>query len=178
MTAEDMRVIAYHEAGHAVVAWSLGILLKEVRIEPNGGICKHVMVVSPMLDPELMTKSDWAKVEKKAVILLAGEVAEQVGSQMAQHAGDGEIAELCRYAFKATSESVSPGSDREELRELVQLIFGNLGSEANDWIGRATVRTTNIVTENWQRICSLSDALVANSVLSGAEAIRTIEMEE
>jgi ATP-dependent Zn protease len=178
MNADDMQVIAYHEAGHAVVAWSLGVLLKEVRIEPNGGICKHAIVVSPMLDPELMTKADWAKAEKKAAILLAGEVAEQVGSLMAQHDGNGEIAELCRYAHMATSESVAPGSDREELREFVQLIFGNLGSEANDWIDRATVKATNIVTENWQKICSLSDALVAKNVLSGTEATWTIEMAE
>ncbi len=116
--------------------------------------------------------------EKKAAILLAGEVAEQVGSLMAQHDGNGEIAELCRYAHMATSESVAPGSDREELREFVQLIFGNLGSEANDWIDRATVKATNIVTENWQKICSLSDALVAKNVLSGTEATWTIEMAE
>jgi len=121
---------------------------------------------------------DWAKAEKKAAILLAGEVAEQVGSLMAQHDGNGEIAELCRYAHMATSESVAPGSDREELREFVQLIFGNLGSEANDWIDRATVKATNIVTENWQKICSLSDALVAKNVLSGTEATWTIEMAE
>lgn len=178
LTADDMRVIAYHEAGHAVVAWRLGALLKEVRIDPNGGICKHTMIVSPLLDPELMTNADWAKAEKRAVILLAGEASEKVGSLMAQRVGNDEIAELCLYAHKATSESVAPGSDREELREFVQLIFGNLGGDANNWIDQATVKATSIVTENWQKICLLSDALVAKSALSGSDATRIIEMVE
>lgn len=178
MTIDDMRVIAYHEAGHAVVAWSLGLLINEVRIEPNGGICKHAMTISPLLDPEFMGKSDWAKVEKKALILLAGEIAEQVGGKMARLAGDDEVAELCSYAHSASLESTVPGSDREELRELAELIFGDIGTEANEWIEKSMAKAEDIILGHWKKICSLSNALVEKNVLSGAEAIRIIEMAE
>jgi len=178
VTVDDMRVIAYHEAGHAIVAWSLGVLLKEIRIEPHGGICKHALTVNPLLDPEFMGTDDWMKVKKKALILLAGEVAELVGSEMARMAGDSEMAELCSYAHRASSESIVPGSDREELRELVQLTFGDLGAKANDWIGRTEVEAREIVIGNWERVCLLSNALVDKSVLCGAEAIRIIKMAE
>jgi ATP-dependent Zn protease len=176
MTIDYMRAMAYHEAGHAIAAWNFGVILKEVRIELRGGICKHASVVSPMLDPELMSRGDWARAEKRAVILLAGEVAEEVGSLMARRDGNGELADLCQFAYTATYEDVTPGSDREELREFVQLIFGHLGSEANDWIEQTKIKARTIVTDNWQRICSLSDALIAKNLLHGTEAIRIIEM--
>lgn len=117
-----------------------------------------------------------AKAEKKAAILVAGEVAEHIGSLMAT--GNGELAELCRYAHKATYEDVTPGSDRDELREFVQLIFGNQGCEANEWMDRAKAKATSIVTDNWQQISVLSDALVAKNILSGIEATRIIEKVE
>jgi len=178
VTLDDMRVIAYHEAGHAVVAWSLGVLIKELRIGPNGGICKHALTVSPLLDPELMGKGDWMKVEKQALILLAGEVAEQIGGQMAELAGYGELAELCNYAHDASSESIVPGSDREELRELVQLAFGDLGPHAVEWIDRTEAKATDIVMDHWSRVCALSNALLNKNVLCGTEAIQVIELTE
>jgi len=176
MHIDDMRVIAYHEAGHAVVTWSLGVLLTEVKIVPSGGICKHVFIVNPLLDPELMGKSDWVMVEKEAIILLAGEVAEQVGGAMAKLAGNDEMAELCSYAHRLSSESIVPGSDREELRELVELIFGDIGTEANEWIERSIVKAREIVMCHWEKVCSLSDALIESNVLSGDEAIQIIQM--
>lgn len=178
LTVDDMRVIAYHEAGHAIVAWSRGVLLKEVRIGTDGGICKHALMVSPLLDPELMGKHDWTKVEKKALILLAGEVAEQIAGEMAQLAGDKEMVELCRFAHEASSESVEPGSDREELRELVKLVFGNLGIRANEWIEQAEVNVKNILLCHWKKVCLLSNALVDQSFLDGVEATRIIEIVE
>lgn len=175
MTIDDIQVIAFHEAGHAVVAWSLGVSLKEIVITPSGGVCNHALIVSPLLDPELMGKTDWAKVEKKALVLLAGEAAEQVGGAMAVLAGDGQLAELCSYAHSASSESTVPGSDREELRELAQLVFGSLGAEANEWIERSMAKARDIVTRHWNKIRLLSAALVNKKSLCGAEAIRIIE---
>ena len=102
-------------------------------------------------------------------------MAERVGGEMAQLEGDGEMAELFRDAQVTSFEFVVPGSDREELKELVQLIFGNLGPKTIDWISRAEVKAENIVIDNWKRICSLGNALIAKRVLSGDEATQIIQ---
>ena len=175
MDEKILKVLAYHEAGHAVVVWSLKVPLYEVKIGANGGSCNHALTVSPSLDPEMMGISDWTKVKNRARILLGGEMAERVGAQMAQLEGDDEMAELFCDAQVISSESVVPGSDRAELKEMVQRVFGNLGQKPNDWIGRAEVDAENIVIDNWKRICSLGKALIAKRVLSGAEAIQKIQ---
>lgn len=173
--ADIMKVHAYHEAGHAVVAWSLNVPLLKVEIDANGGFCTHALTLSPSFDPELRTKGDCAKAEKRALILLGGEMAELVGGEMAQLEGDGEMAQLFCDARVISLESVVPGSDREELKEMVKLVFGNLGPKPTDWISSAEVRVEKIVIDNWKRICSLGNALIEKRVLSGDEATQIIQ---
>lgn len=172
---EIERVHAYHEAGHAVVAWSLAISLGEVKIDLNGGLCNHALIVSPSLDPELMSNGDWTKVQKRALVLLAGEVAERVCGEMAEQEGDAEMADLFRDACKISFESVESGSDREELREMVELVFGSLGPKSIEWIAKAEESTKNIVINNWEKIRSLADALIATKVLSGSDTTQIIQ---
>jgi len=171
---EFIKVLAYHEAGHAVLAWHLNVPLKKLVIEKSGGVCLNSMSVSPLVDPEFMSERDWRQVKARALILLGGEMAELVCSEMADLAGDDATADLFRCAYTTSCESTLPGSDREELKELVQLILGSPGYKATHWVRELECRAQEIVIEHWDRVCALADALIEKRVLSGVEAARTI----
>ncbi len=172
---EFIRALAYHEAGHAIVAWSLKVPLKELKIGGRGGVCVNSLIVSPLLDPETMDQRDWRQIENRGLILLGGETAELIGSEMADLAGDKASAELFRDAYSTSTESVVPGSDREELKELAQLVFGNLGPTATSWTRKLEDRAQEIVIEHWDKICRLASALILMRILSGPEATRIIQ---
>ena len=171
---EILRIHAFHEAGHAVVAWTQAIPLGEVKIELNGGLCNHALIVSPSLDPELMSNGDWARVQKRALVLLAGEVTEKIFGEIAEQEGNAELAELYRDAYTIAFESTEPGSDREELREMLQMVFGSLGLKSTEWLSRIENMVEDIIIENWKIICSLAEAILARKVLSGVEATQII----
>ena len=175
MARNGLRVIAYHEAGHAVAAWSLRVPLKEIVISKSCGKCMHTLILGPGFDPELMGKDDWAKAEKKAIVLFAGEVAEYLGGMLAEHDDDDDLAEEFNYAYNVSHESTEPGSDREEIKGLVQLIFGDGETEANEWIERSREKSMDILIKNWGKVCELSDVLLEKNILTGAEAISIIE---
>ncbi len=168
--AEFLRAIAVHEAGHAAVAWSLGVKLKSVEIGLNGGLCVHSIKGLPYIDPELMDQRDWRNLEINAQILLGGEIAEMIQSESALLAGDGSVAELFGHAYESSIQATDPGSDREKLRLLVRDVFGGLGNASLDWICRVEQRTERTLLENWNRVCLLSSALLNEHSLSGHQA--------
>lgn len=72
---QQILATAYHEAGHAVMAWSLGRLIQKVTIAPG----KSAFGASRLGVCELRkgrTKASKDQVEDEALILLAGMVAE------------------------------------------------------------------------------------------------------
>lgn len=171
---ENLKVLAFHEAGHAVVSWSLMIPLKEIRIDPSGGICLHSLSIISSLDPVMMSNSDWIRVEIKAQILLGGEITERVAEEMAWLNGDDKTAELFRDAREIGLESTTSIHDREELNELIQLCFGNFGTESVNWINKIEAKTESIITDNWEKICAVGNALINKRILSGYEATQII----
>lgn len=175
MTDEYLRVVAYHEAGHAIVAWSLGVPLRDVKIADNGGLCSHALTVPPLLDPEFMSSGDWIKAKKRALILLGGELAERVSGELAELEGNADMAELFRDAYSISSDSVEPGSDREELREVVQLVFGQIGPESSEWLSGVEAEAEAIIIKQWQKVCSLAETLIVKRVLYGDEATQVIQ---
>lgn len=201
MTGDEqlLTVYAYHEAGHAVVAWRLGVLpLIELRISADGGACFHTrtlppsldselmgngdsrktLIASPSCDPELMTKGDLEQMEKRALNLLGGEMAELVACEMAEKEGNGEMAELFSLAQETRLNPPEPGSDRAEFNELVERRFGHIvGSKASGWISKCESQAYDIVLDNWERIYSLANTLLLKRVMSGEEATEIIERD-
>jgi len=168
--AEFLHVIAVHEAGHAVVAWSLGVKLNGIRIGPNGGLCVHGLTALPCIDPELMDQRDWKKVELKAQILLGGELAEMIQRESAYLAGDTSIEELFGLAYESSIQATELGSDRQKLRSLAEDVFGGLENAAIDWIRKMEQRAERTLLNNWHRISLLSSALLETHSLTGQQA--------
>ena len=69
------KATAYHESGHAIMCWKLGVALKKVTIVPNTDTsrsCHYDMLVRgrcPEMDSSASTQ---LKMEKLAMIALAG----------------------------------------------------------------------------------------------------------
>lgn len=77
--------------------------------------------------------------------------------------------------YSISSDSVEPGSDREELREVVQLVFGQIGPESSEWLSGVEAEAEAIIIKQWQKVCSLAETLIVKRVLYGDEATQVIQ---
>ena len=157
MPTSIIEIIAFHEAGHAVVALKLGIGLRSVGIRPDqgNGYCRDKLR-NRILNGETMSDGDWTWARQKAFILLSGDAAERVYNL-----------EQCDLPFCLQDDEI-------ELNELCCSAFGDLGPKASRWIKECRDETDRIVEANWKGICSLAELLLLNNHLSGQEAERAI----
>ena len=153
------EALAFHEAGHAVVALALGLRLRSVgiRLEQGNGYCRDTLR-DCILTGDMMSGADWRWAHQKALILLGGEAAERV-----YYLGEGDVPFCSQH-------------DEVELAELCCSAFGGLGPKASQWIQKCRDETANIVmtTANWKGICALAELLLLYNHLSGEIAERAI----
>ena len=151
------EVLAFHEAGHAVVAWKLRIriLAVGISIKEGKGYC-HDALRNRTLTGEMIWSDDRVWARKKTLILLAGAAAERVYYELLEQ----HDLPLCS------------SDDQMKLDELCCGAFGSLGPEASQWIKQREDETRHIVEDEdtWVRICRLAQRLLDQSVLSGDEA--------
>ncbi len=158
LTVKD--IVAYHEAGHAVVSWALGVRLSHITVGDFEGKVTGIATPLYFFDPAFMEAPDWPRIEKKALILLAGEAAER---------GYNELREEDPF-----DEYLSV-HDRSELAELLKL-YGEHECPPIDMSETALrVKTNKLIEEHWYRIDALAKELMKNGEMSGHQAIRIIE---
>ena len=133
MSTSIIEALAFHEAGHAVVALKLDIRLRSVDIMPEEekGCCRDALQ-SRTLTADMMSDADWAWARKKALIVLGGEAAERV-----------YLLEECPLLFCSEPDEV-------ELKELCCSAFGDLGPRASQWLKECRDETDRIVEANWK----------------------------
>jgi hypothetical protein len=69
MIAKHLEAAAHHEAGHAVVAWKLGIKFRHVTIKADHDSLGHVLF-------QRMTSNNRLQIERHIIIDFAGQLAE------------------------------------------------------------------------------------------------------
>lgn len=159
MSATVNEVIAFHEAGHALVALTLVIRILSVgiRLEESKGYCRDALR-NRMLACDMTSNADWKWAHQKALILLGGAAAERV-----YFLGECYLPFCSQY-------------DEDELDELCCSAFGGIGSKARQWIQECRDETDKIVMSpaNWKGICALAELLLLKNHVSGEVAEWTL----
>ncbi|MDQ9168813.1 hypothetical protein Q8A64_00145 [Oxalobacteraceae bacterium R-40] len=143
------QIVAYHEAGHAVVAWSHSVRIYSMGYGPKNAYVRDALGWPLFEDMRL------ENVPKHAQILLGGEIAEKA------------LYELCSEFYDPIqSMGLGPNGDLEKLQELAEYFFEK---NAVDWIREMREETDKIVLKNWARVEALAAALDHKGTLTGIE---------
>lgn len=190
MNAKRQRLIAYHEAGHAVIARVLGIDVCQVTILPivPGSIASvtHKGVLLLAVNSDADTPVLLAAMEKHAKVSLAGPIAElthrRIKTQRSKDWSEDErhiflyvlmMVMLRRDGIKLASEhcaaldaTLDAAFDAAFRRALFEYTPGTAGrAEFNEIMGRLNGEVDTLVAANWQAIKRVANALLDCPVL-------------
>jgi hypothetical protein len=144
------RALAYHEAAHAVVAWSFQVRIHDIKIEGLQGRVRD-SIRSSSLHPQ----TDYQKLEKLAVILWAGEAAEE--------------------ALLNPSDREPAEHDRADLKSIVDGLFPDSLVDAERWLRKRNDEARARVSDHWPCVAALGEVLRVRDYVSGADAVRVID---
>lgn len=150
----DERLVAYHEAGHAVAAFYLGLRVREVSIVPDADALGHVSwkPMPPSFRPDAeVSPRVRDRIEREAIATLAGPWAEEKAG------GDD--------AWRTS------GSDLDDSVALLQYLCAS-DDELQAYLHLVSIRARNLVERLWDSIDALAHQLLAKRRLSGEEVRR------
>jgi hypothetical protein len=150
----SVELTAYHEAGHAVVAFALRRAVKDVSIVPdddsNGRLVNHKLpdTFCPDVNNDGRTRSF---VEREIMIFLAGGVALE--------------------KFQGHRGALGDGEDLRYATDLASYVCGNL-EESCAYVAWLRARTKLLLNQpwNWRAVVDLVRALLEHKELSGRAA--------
>lgn len=146
--ADEDRIAAFHEAGHAVVASAQGVGIEYATIEHEEGERGRIA-----LDQEPGLLASVAGMERLIRVSLAGPIAQQ------------------RACGDAAIDQERAGADMIIVRALFIVISGGNVAGFPQFITRLRAETEALIFEplNWARMLSVAAALVERRMLTGEE---------
>ncbi|MBI3292268.1 MAG: ATP-dependent metallopeptidase FtsH/Yme1/Tma family protein [Elusimicrobia bacterium] len=180
----EKRVIAYHEAGHALVAKLIPGTdpLHKVSIIPRGPALGYTLQL-PLEDRYLTTKSE---ILDRLAVVLGGRVAEQlVFDEVTTGAQDDltkatEIAQkmVCEYGmseqlgpmtFRRREEEIFLGRDLTRDRHFSEKTAQAIDEEVRAIIMQSMVRAQRLLQNNRSKLDRLAERLIEREILQGEE---------
>lgn len=151
--AGDLMALAYHEAGHAVMAHILGVGIKTVRIEPENHDGQTEVIQSPQ---------HW---RDHVTLLLAGGRAEFRYDPVRSKTSHASVGDSGRIQT-CLGNHVDPSgmSDLEEKDRKIEELDTEL-----------TTKCQQIIDDNWPAVKALAKELFAMHKICGARATDIIE---
>jgi hypothetical protein len=157
MTEERMRLTAYHEAGHAVASWVVGLEMEGASIEPQGSSLGRVSftemeameVYDEILHRHLV--SSYAGV--KAVELYTGRLTDPDDPNM---------------------DSRYQGSDWDQVMDLILRLAGPEESAQVALQEQAEEKAQRILRENWRGVETVAEALLRDDSLDSTDLPRIL----
>ncbi len=167
----ELRHIAIHEAGHAVVAHLLGYGVESVTIRGDG----HS---GGWTDVRLPAVSDRILIEGRVKVLLAGRAANTTFGASADTGATADLAEATRLLAAARltfglADSLVVRAGPDQVLDLVardRSLADAIGQELN----RLMISTKKLVADNRRVIERVADALLDRSVLDQTELANVI----
>lgn len=157
-----LEATAYHEAGHAVVAWRIGMKFRRVTIEPDGGSLGHMLHAKhpKWFNPEV-------------------EFSDRIRLRCESHIIVSYAGQLAQARFRGRRPRWGMESDNHWANEMAsrlmsqQMIRGSnetfVAFQKFCW-----QRSLDTVNERWLEIGELATALLERKTLSYDEALKVI----
>jgi cell division protease FtsH len=180
----EKEVIAYHEAGHAIVARHLSNLdpLHKVTIIPRGSMGGYTRLL-PTEDRYLQSRTEF---EETLVFALGGRVAEEMvfaevttgaGNDIQQATalarqmvtGFGMSARLGPVALRRPTESIFVGRSIGDQKMYSQPTAEAIDDEIRAFLDAAATRAGELLTTHRDQLDRLARALVEHETLAGEE---------
>lgn len=167
----ELRHVAIHEAGHAVVAHMLGYKVESVTIRGEGD-------AGGWTDIRLPGVSDRALIEARVKILLAGRASNGLFGSPADTGATADLAEATRLLAAARlsfglADSLVFRAGPDQALDMVSR-DRSLADAINHELTRLMISTKRIVAENRAIVERVADALLDRSVLDEAELANLI----
>ena len=164
--AEESRQTAYHEAGHMVAAWELGLNVLGATIVPNPDAGYAGRVIVPVEDR--VRYADWVESEEEYLY------AHMVMCYAGIEAGE-------RYVGEPMPELnielglVGSDSDDGRIADLLLTIAGPDEDEQIETGERANRHAKNLVSSRWSQIVAVAETLIARETLDERECREVLE---
>ncbi len=188
---EEKKKTAYHEAGHAMVAYHLGLNpVQQISIIPSGRALGYT------LNPPTEDKYSEYKSELKNEIsmLLGGRAAEEIIYGDVSGGASNDIERATKIAKKmitrlGMSDTLGPrtfGTDHSEVflgrdfsssQDYSEEIAARIDGEIHDVIMEAYEKTKSILREHIEKLHFIADFLVEYEIMDGDQFKATMENE-
>ncbi len=192
MSPEEKQRIAYHESGHALVAYSLPNTdpVHKVSIIPRGLAALGYMLQRPEGDRHLMTQ---AELESRIQVLLAGTLAEELvfgdvstgaqndlerASEIARSmVMDFGMSRLGKVTYRESPHSPFLASNSDALRPRThsEQTAREIDEEVARIIQEAQERVRRLLLARKQALVALAERLIEREVIDAQELKETIE---
>jgi len=179
---EEKKIIAYHEAGHALVAKLIpgSDPVHKVSIIPRGPALGYTLQL-PLEDRYLTTR---AEIYARLAVLLAGRAAEEIIFSEITTGAQNDLAKATEMAQKMVSEfgmsdKIGPlslekpeneiflGKELSRQRHISEKTLETIDDEVKVIIESARARATKILSENKSALERLAKVLIEKEVLDG-----------
>ena len=178
---EDLRLTAFHEAGHAVLSY---LLLPDIKIEQ--------VIIAPRLQslgfisysfedfPSNLSKDE---VFNNICVLMAGRMTsmKKFGLKGRDTGAASDLEAATHQTYTAIAilgmdeelgfvhvDTLSHNINPQFFREVVE-------GQVRIWIDKATKRAGELVESNWQQIETLADILIRQEIVDGGELERIMD---
>lgn len=162
-TAADIRTVAIHEIGHALVAHRLGLVVESVSIIPSGASSGRTVVRKTTIMPT------WDQVMDYVTLALGGRAADMVVGQGANSGAESDLAEatqllLLAYETQGLYEGLAS-------RHVLGTIAGHadLRRDIGKKLWQALDRARAIVRQDRDLVLTLAERLISEKVFSAPQ---------
>ena len=190
VTDKDKKLVAYHEAGHAIIHHILPNCdpVHEVSIIQRGRAGGYTLSL-PTDDKNYVSKNDMLD---NLVSLLGGRVAEKLVLDDISTGASNDIERASKIArdmvtkygmsdkigpisFRSENDEVFLGMSYSSGREYSEKFASDIDVEVKEIIDNAYSRCTDILTENMARLHDVASALIEKEKISGEEFVEIFD---
>lgn len=184
ITDKEKKLVAYHEAGHAVVSKFLPTQdpIHQVSIIPRGRAGGYTMY-KPNEDKQFISRSEMIE---RIVVMLGGRVAEKLVLDDVSTGAQNDIERATKIArnmvtkygmsenlgpmtFGTSQDEVFLGKDFAQTRNYSEEVAAEIDKEIKGIIEKAYIKAESLLKTNMVKLHSIAEALIEREKLEGPE---------